>query len=77
MYYMQKGIMEMKNQDLKQTYSTVLTEKSYQELYFCKSKDTALTAFCLLFLNKNGWLVIFVFNWVQYKRHYSPCYTYI
>lgn len=38
-----------------QTYITVLTEKSYQELYFHKIKDTALTVFCLLFLNNIGW----------------------
>lgn len=56
MYYMQKGIMEMKkNKELKQTYITVLTEKSYQELYFRKIKDTALTVSCLLFLNNIGW----------------------
>ena len=45
----------MKKQALKQTYITVLTEKSYQELYFRKIKDTALTVFCLLFLNNIGW----------------------
>lgn len=57
MHCMQKEIMEMKkNQELKQTYITVLTVTSYQELHFYKIKDRALSVFfCIIF--KQGWLL--------------------
>ena len=39
----------MKNQELKQTYITVLTEKSYKELYFLKLKIQFLLLFIYYF----------------------------